>query len=88
MKHASTPAARYDSDNEFDDELPSLRRLLSPEYRHKLAEEGLLVQESTVGENINQALDDALFGYGSAAGSSQGEHTDLLSSSTCLYRYR
>ena len=82
------PAARYDSDNEFDDELPSLRRLLSPEYRHKLAEEGLLVQESTIGENNNQALDDALFGYASAAGGSLGEHTDLLSPSTCLYHYR
>jgi hypothetical protein len=66
-----------DSDNESDDEFPSVPRLLSPEYRHKLAKEGLLVQKSTVGENNNQDLDNALFGFSSAAGSSQGQCAKL-----------
>jgi hypothetical protein len=64
-------AARNDFDNDSDGELKEIRRLLSPEYRHKLAEEGLLVQDGTAEKDIGEALDN-LFGYGSTAGSSQG----------------
>lgn len=62
--------ARNDSDDDSDDEFPSIRCLTSPEYRHKLVKERSLVQEGTSEKNISEALDD-LFGYGSTAGSSK-----------------
>ena len=64
-------AARNDADEDSDAELPSIRRLLSPEYRHKLAKEGSILQEGTAEKNTGEALDD-LLGHGSTAGSSQG----------------
>ena len=69
-KHANTLAEKNDSDDDSDNEFPSLCRLLSPEYRHKLAEERAHVQDSTIEKNVSQALDDNLFGYRSTAGSS------------------
>ena len=80
-------AARNDSDDDSDDEFPSIRRLLSPEYRHKLVEEGSLVQEGTAEKNSGEAMDD-LFGYGSTAGSSQGGCAELLHLNACSYLYR
>jgi len=73
--------ARNDSDDDSDSKFPSIRRLLSPKYRHKLSEEGSLVQEGTA-EDIGEALDN-LFGYGSTASSSQGRCAELLRLDTC-----
>lgn len=84
-KHVNALEARNDSDDS-DDELPSIRRLLSPEYRHRLAEEGSL-HEGTAEKNIDETLDN-LFGYGSTAGSSQGGCAELLRLNTCSYRFR
>jgi hypothetical protein len=63
--------ARNDSDDDSDGEFLSLRRLLSPEYRQKLAEEQSLVQEDTAENNNGEALHD-LFGYELTVGNSQG----------------
>jgi hypothetical protein len=75
-------AARNHSDDDLDGEFPLIRRLLSPEYRHKLAEEGSRVQEDTTEKNISKALDN-LFGYGSTAGSSHGGCAVLLRLNAC-----
>ena len=48
MKHANALVLRNDSNDDSDGELREIRRLLSPKYRYKLAEEGSLVQEGTV----------------------------------------
>lgn len=80
-------AAMNDPDDDSDDEFPSIRRLLSPEYRHKLVEEGLLVQDRTADVNIDEALQD-LVSYGLTAGSSLGRCAELLHWNTCSYPYR
>jgi hypothetical protein len=77
-----------DSDDDSDFEFPSVRRLLPPEYRHKLAEEGPPVQDSTTEKDISQDLDDGLVGYRSRAGSSKGECTGLLYSEYLLIAVR
>ena len=87
MKDASALAARNSADEDSDAELPSVRRLLSPEYRHKLAKEGSILQEGTAEKNMGVALDD-LFRYGSTAGSSQGGCIEWLRLNACSYRYR
>jgi hypothetical protein len=71
MEDAIALPARNDADDDSDAEFPSIRRLLSPEYRHKSAKEASILQEGTAEKNMGEALDD-LFGYGSTAGSSQG----------------
>lgn len=76
--------ARNDIDGS-DDSFPSIRRLLSPEYKHKLEEQGSLVQKDTTEKNIGEALDD-LFGYGSTAGSSQDKPIVLDSDSRSEHR--
>ena len=58
-----------------------MRRLLSPEYRHKLAEWESLVQDGTAEKNIGEALDN-LLGYGLTAGS-QGGRAELPYLNTC-----
>ena len=43
MKDISVLVVRNDTDKDSDAELPSIRRLLSPEYRYKLAKEGSIL---------------------------------------------
>jgi hypothetical protein len=78
---------RNNSDDDSDDEFPLIRCLLSPEYRHKLAEERSFVREGTAEMNIGKTLDD-LLSHGSTAGSSQGECAELLRLKACSYSYR
>jgi hypothetical protein len=65
---------RGDSDDS-DDEFPSVRRLLSPEYRQKLVEEGSLVQEVAAKNKAGEAL-NYLVGFASTAESSQGRRAE------------
>jgi hypothetical protein len=59
-------AERNDSDDNSDDEFPSVCCLLSPEYRQKLVEKASPVQEDTAEKTVGGAMDD-LFGFVSIA---------------------
>lgn len=61
-KPVAALAAKNDSDNDSDDEFPSDRRLLSPEYRQKFLVEGSVAQVvGTAQTNSGEAI-DVLFG--------------------------
>ena len=69
---------KHDSNNDSNDKLPSLRRLLSPEYRRRLRE-GTIRIENIVEESNNQALDDDFISSrGWRASSSYNKRTELL----------
>jgi hypothetical protein len=86
-RHANALAERNDSDDNSDDEFPSVRRLLSPEYRQTLVEKASLVQEDTAEKTVGEAMDD-LFGFASIAGSSQGGCAELRHMNASSYLYR
>jgi hypothetical protein len=63
--------ARNDSDDDSDDEIPSTRRLLSPEYQQKLVRETFLAPEDTSKKTVGETMDN-LSGFASTAGNSKG----------------
>ena len=67
---------KHDSNDDTNDEFPSLARLLCPKYKRKLAEEKLL-RKSIIKESNNRALDEN-GSYRSSAPSSYGKRTKLL----------
>lgn len=71
MKRTNALAARDDTDDDLKEEFPSVRRLLSPEYKWKLVEEESLLKGDTAKKTFDKAVDH-LFGCGSTAGNSQG----------------
>ena len=73
-----------DSHDDSDDEFPTIRRLLSAEYKRKLVEEASGTQEDPTKGTVVEAM-DSLSRSASMAGSSQGGCSELRPLNACSY---